>query len=94
MTSWNINYESPFSRQSTSGSDYQSAELNDQFKTGLLSEEEESEENLIIESLNKISSPSEEGPQWSEQNTQHSDYIHSDALLWMCQYDHHQSIDS
>ena len=62
-----INYESSFSRQRTS-------DLNNQPEIDLLFSEKELKENLTIESLNKTSLPSEEEPQQSEQNTQHSDY--------------------
>lgn len=73
-----INYESPSPKWGTSGLNNLNNlndlnDINDWSEIDSLSDEEESEEDLTIESLNNFS-PSEEGLWRSEQNTQHSDY--------------------
>ena len=74
------NYGSPSPRRGTSGSNNLNDPndlngINDRPEIGPLSDEEESEEDLAIEPLNKNSPPPEEGPRQSGRNTQRPDYI-------------------
>ena len=73
------NYGSPSPRPGTSGlnnlNDLNDLNnINNLPEIGPLSDEEELEEDLAIEPLNKNSPPPEEGPRRSGQNTQRSDY--------------------